>query len=47
MNKTKGIVVREENIGKLGDIELVMGPEKVPGVLLGKMLMLVLTGNLI
>ena len=36
MSKTKGIVVREENIGKLGDIELVMGPEKVLGVLLGK-----------
>ena len=36
MNKTKGIVVKEENIGKFGSIELIMGPEKVLGVLLGK-----------
>ena len=35
MNKTKGIVVKEENIGKFGSIELIMGPEKVLGVLLG------------
>ena len=36
MNKTKGIVVKEENIGKFGSIELIMGPEKVLRVLLGK-----------
>ena len=36
MNKTKGIVVKEENIGTFGSIELIMGPQKVLGVLLGK-----------
>ena len=34
--KTKGIVVKRRNMGREEEIDLVMGPEKVLGVLIGK-----------